>query len=214
MFQPRPAQREIRDAMIQSATAFSLRGRDAEALSLITDVMEVYPCLTLAPEMPASLREMAEAARKPARCTSIPLPVIALRSVIPGFGQATGPLRRRLALTVLASTAATYAVAEAVRGAARRNYEDYANYQGGVEPPPSAAFYRRAQAMRVAGNVLTVGAAGIWIGAGVEAVWHEYQHKRRLDDVRDVGRPAARSRRAATLAPVVAPDRVGLSLRF
>ncbi len=218
MFRPRPPQRDIRDAMIQSAVAFSLRDRDAEALSLIADVMEVYPCLTLAPEAPASLRDMAEASRKPARCTSIPLPIIALRSVIPGFGQATGPLRTRLALTTFGSTAIAYAAAEGLRAYARHVYAGYADYQGGVPLFPADKRYRRAQMARTGGNVLTVAAAGIWIGAGVEAVWHEYQHKRKLDDVREVGRPRRRvavtPSAAPAFSPVLAPDRVGLSIRF
>lgn len=210
MFRPRPEQREIRDAMVQSAAAFSLRGRDAEALSLIADVMEVYPCLTLAPEAPASLRDMADASRKPARCTAIPLSIIALRSVIPGFGQATGPLRRRLALTVFASTAASYATAEGLRSYARHVYEGYESYQGGDPNFRADKRYRRAQMARTGGNALTIAAAGIWIGAGVEGIWNEYQHKRRLAHVREVGRP----RRALSIEPSLSTDRVGLRLRF
>lgn len=210
MFQPRPPQREIRDAMLASAVAFSLRGRDPEALSLIADVVEVYPCLTLAPEAPASLRDMADASRKPARCTSIPLPVIALRSVVPGYGQATGPLRRRLALTVFASTALTYAAAEGVRGFARTAYREYEEYRG-TDFPNAVTRYKRAQNARTAGNALTVAAAGLWIGAGVEAVWNEWQHKRRLDDVRAVG---ARRARGVGVSPALAPGHLGLQVTF
>ncbi len=210
MFQPRPPQREIRDAMLASAVAFSLRDRDPEALSLIADVMEVYPCLTLAPEAPASLRDMADASRQPARCTSIPLPVIALRSVIPGFGQATGPLRRRLALTVFASTALTYTAAEGARGFARKSYREYQAYQGG-DFPNAVTRYKRAQNARTAGNALTVAAAGLWIGAGMEAVWNEWQHARRLADVREVGRP--RTRRVEVL-PALTTGHLGLRVRF
>ncbi len=212
MFRPRPAQREIRDAMVEAAVAFSMRDRDAEALFLITDVMEVYPCLTLAPEVPQALREMADAVRKPARCTSIPLPMVALRSFVPGLGQATGPLRRRLALTSFVATAATYAAAEAARSYARDSYRSYVEYQGG-ESPRAPARYRRAQNARVIGNALTIGAVGLWVGSGVEAVWNEYQHKRRIDEVQNVGAPRRRAG-GVSVAPAIAADRVGLSVSF
>jgi hypothetical protein len=220
MFQPRPGQAEIRDAMLMSATAFTLRDRDPEALSLMVDIMEIYPCLTLAPGAPATMRELAVELRKPARCTSIPLPMIALRSVIPGYGQATGPLRRRMALTVFTTTAATYTSAEALRAYGRRAYESYQEYRGG-ESPRAGVRYKRAKNARTAGNVLTVAAAGIWIGAGVEALWNEHKHKRRLDEVRDVGRPVSRDAvgradRAAgiSFAPSIATDRLGLTVTF
>lgn len=221
MFQPRPEQSEIRNAMLMSATAFTLRDRDPEALSLMSDIMEVYPCLTLAPEAPAIMRELAVELRKPARCTSIPLPIIALRSVVPGYGQATGPLRRRMALTVFATTAATYVTAEQLRGYARRSYESYLEYRGGDSPRAEVRF-KRAKNARTAGNVLTVAAAGVWIGAGVEALWNEHKHKRRLDEVREVGGAPARgvagfasgAPTGLAVTPTVTADRLGLSISF
>lgn len=221
MFMPRPQQAEIRGAMLMSATAFTLRDREAEALSLMTDIMEVYPCLTLAPEAPASMRELVVALRRPARCTAIPLPIIALRSVVPGYGQATGPLRRRLALTVFGSTAAAYLTAEQFRAYARRSHASYLAYSGGSSPR-AFTLYKRAQNARSAGNALTVAAAATWIGAGIEAIWTEHQHARRLAEVRAVGRdagrrdarPAARARGAVSVVPAVAADRVGLSVSF
>lgn len=215
LFQPRPPQRDIRSAMVQSAVAFSLRDRDAEALFLISDVMEVYPCLTLAPEVPQELREMAEALRKPARCTTIPLPIIALRSVIPGFGQATTPLRRRMALTSFASTAGAYAVAEGLRAYARNVYADYRAYRGGGftsgGPPNAVILYKRAQLARAAGNWFTVLAAGIWAGSAVEGLVHEFEQKRLIDQVQQVGRP---KRRTVSVAPALSVDRVGLQVTF
>ena len=189
LFQPRPAQADIRNAMLQSATAFTLRERDAEALSLIADVMEVYPCMTFDAAVPASLREMADASRKPARCKSIPLSVIALRSAVPGYGQATSPLRTRFGLAVLGGTAFSYAVANQFRQRARADYQRYLDYNGStsVKPP---ALYRDAQQSRVAANAFTYAAVSIWAGAAVEAVWNEWQHKRALAEVRSVGRPA------------------------
>lgn len=218
MFRPRPPQAEIRTAMLESAVAFSMRERDAEALFLITDVMEVYPCLTFAPEVPAALREMAAAAAKPARCTAIPLPLIAARSLVPGWGQATSPNRRRLALTVLASTTASYATAAIAHDYAERKYEAYRAYAGGGFPSAESR-YKVAQQARIAGNVMSAVAASLWVGAGLEALWHEHRFAQRLAEVREVGQPAARSAgRRVSLAPVLVPSvtegRVGFAVRF
>lgn len=218
MFRPRPEQSDIRNGMLAAATAFTLRDRPAEALSLVTDIMEVYPCLTFAPEAPQALVEMAESARKPARCTSVPLPLIALKSIVPGWGQATGPLRRNMALGVLAGTVASFGLAETFHAKARKDYEKYANYTGGSTGAQSAeSMYRQAQAGRNIGNAFTVAALTVWVGGGVEAVWNEYQHKRRLNEVRAVGRaPAAPTAGRASMAlqPLLTTDRVGLQVRF
>jgi hypothetical protein len=216
MFRPRPDQADIRNSMLEAATAFTLRDRPAEALSLVTDVMEVYPCLTFAPEAPTPLKEMAEATRKPARCTSVPLPIIALRSIVPGWGQATGPVRRNMALGVLAGTVASYGLAEFFRARARTDYERYASYTGGTTTPePVESMYRKAQTGRNLGNAFTVAAVTVWVGGGVEALWSEYQHKRRLAEVREVGRTRGSSARGAlAVSPLLSVDRVGFQVRF
>ncbi len=216
LFQPRPAQADIRNAMLQSATAFTVRGRDAEALSLIADVMEIYPCMTFADAVPAGLREMAEASRKPARCTSIPLAMIALRSAVPGLGQATSPLRTKFGAAVLGGTALSYALANQFRQKARADYRRYLDYDGStaVKPP---ALYRDAQQGRVASNAFTYAAVALWSGAAVEAVWNEWQHKRALAEVRRVGRPpSARASSAGGVRwmPHVAPAGLGVAVRF
>jgi hypothetical protein len=186
LFLPRPPHAEIRSVMLRSATAFSRRGRDPEALSLITDVMEVYPCLTFAEAVPANLREMADAVRRPARCTAIPLPLVALRAAVPGFGQATSRGRTRLALAVLGGTALSYVAANQFRQQARADYQRYLAYDGSTEVKPPALF-RQAQQGRLASQLLTVTAVTIWSGAAVEAVWHEWRHRRALAEVRRVG---------------------------
>lgn len=220
MFRPRPEQSDIRNGMLAAATAFTLRDRPAEALSLVTDIMEVYPCLTFAPEAPRALVEMAESARKPARCTSVPLPLIALKSIVPGWGQATGPLRRNLALGVLAGTVASFGLAETFHAKARKDYEGYANYRGGATGYQNAeSMYRKAQTGRNIGNAFTVAALTVWIGGGVEAVVNEYRHKRRLDEVRAVGRapaatPATTGRAARSLRPLMSTDRLGVQVSF
>lgn len=214
MFRPRPPQADIRHAMLQAATAFSMRDRHAEARSLMTDIMEVYPCLTLAPEAPQELRDMAEDARRPARCSSIPLPVVALRSLVPGLGQATGPVRRKLALGVFAGTAASYGLASVFESRSRRFYRDYRAYQGGdSEGSDAPSLYQQAQSAREIGNAFMIAAATVWIAGGVEAVWNEYQHKRRLAEVRAVGNTPPRAA-GVSFAPMVRLDRVGVTLQL
>jgi len=216
LFQPRPAQADLRNAMLQSAVAFTVRERDAEALSLIADVMEAYPCMTFSSAVPASLREVAEALRKPARCTSIPLAMIALRSAVPGLGQATSPPRTRFGVAVLGGTAFSYAVANRFRQKARADYRRYLAYSGStpVRPP---ALYRDAQESRLYANAFTIAAVTIWSGAAVEAVWSEWQHKRALAEVRQVGRPAGAptsSVGGVRWMPHVAPNGLGVAVRF
>ena len=220
LFQPRPAQADIRNAMLQSATAFTLRQRDAEALSLIADVMEVYPCLTFDAAVPLALREMAEASRRPARCTSIPLALVALRGAVPGLGQATSPLRTKFGFAVLGGTAASYAIANGFRQKARAEYRRYLDYNGGTAAKPPA-LYRDAEQSRVAANAFTYAAVAIWAGAAVEAVWSEWRYKRALAEVRQVGRPTrAGTREEAQAAdaprwmPWLAPRGVGVAVRF
>lgn len=216
LFQPRPAQADLRNAMLQSATAFTLRERDAEALSLIADVMEVYPCMTFSTAVPATLREMAEASRKPARCTSIPLAMIALRSAVPGLGQATSPLRTKFGIAVLGGTALSYTVASQLRVKARDEYQRYLDYSGSTPVKPPALF-RAAEESRLYANAFTIAAVTIWSGAAVEAVWNEWQHKRALAEVRQVGRPAG-ARTSSTggvrWTPLVAPHGLGVAVRF
>lgn len=200
MYLPLPRRSEIRDAMLLSAASFAAHGENAAAVSLVSDIMEEFPCLTLASDVPESLRLMVDIERMPARCTSIPLPMIALRSIVPGWGQATGPLRKRLALTILASTAGSYLLANVAQSYARGQYEDYLAYRGNAEPKPEAII-RRAELARNIGNGLTIAAATLWLGAAVEAVWHEHRHAQALAEVRNIG-----------VQPIVAPAGVGVGL--
>lgn len=186
MYLPRPDRGEMRDAMLLAAASFAAHAENAAAVSLVSDIMEEYPCLTLSSEVPETLRLMVDIERMPARCTSIPLPVIALRSAVPGWGQATGPLRKRLALTILASTAGSYLLSNLAQSYARGQYEEYLAYRGNTDPKPEAII-GRAQLARNIGNGLSIAAATLWIGAAVEAVWHEHQHARALAEVRDIG---------------------------
>lgn len=210
MYRSLPPRREIRGAMLEAASVFSAFGEDEAAMSLVADVMEAYPCLTFAPSVQPSLREMGELARTPARCTSVPLPWIALRSIVPGGGTWTTPQRRGLALTFLATTVGAYLLAEATHDFADGEYAKYAAYDGRTEPR-AGPLYKRAQFARTMGNVTTVAAASIWAFSAGEALWHEWEHARALRDVRDVGAPRG-GRRTASVLPLVAPGRAGLAL--
>lgn len=214
MYRPMPPRKEILNAMLLSASAFSAYGEDEAALSLVADVIEVFPCLTLSADAPASMHEMVDRVpRAEARCTSIPLPIIALRSLVPGWGQATGPLRRRMALSVAAGTAGAYLLSAAAREFQRGNYEKYLAYRGGGGPN-AEALIGRAELGRNLANGLQVAAVTAWVGAGIEAIWAEHQHKRRLDEVRNVGRVRGGGSIGAAprVVPVLTPRFVGLAV--
>lgn len=219
MYLPRPDRSEMRDAMLLAAASFAAHGENSAAISLVSDIMEEYPCLTLTSDVPEALRLMVDIERMPARCTSIPLPIIALRSAVPGWGQATGPLRKRLALTILASTAGSYLLSNLAQSYARGQYEDYLAYRGNTDPKPEAII-GRAELARNIGNGLSIAAATLWIGAAVEAVWHEHQHAQALAEVRDIdvlddGARANESRRALgapVVRPSISPRGVGVSV--
>jgi hypothetical protein len=199
--------REIRDAMLLAAASFTAYGEDAASQALVSDVMEAYPCLTLDPAAPATMRDQSELAREPARCTSIPLTAIALRSAIPGFGQATGPTRRKMALAVAAATGGSYLLASVLRTSAEKTYARYVAYDGSTEPPADA-LYEKAQTARGRANSLVVIATALWSISAVEAVLAEREHKERLDEVRALGR----SRRGPRIAPAAAADGNGIGL--
>lgn len=208
-YRPMPRRSEVRDAMIQAASVFAAYGEDQAAIALLTDVMEVFPCLTFAPEAPALLRSIAESVRPMARCTSVPLPLIALRSIVPGGGTWTSPGRRNFALTMLASTAGSYLVAAGLRAYSRSEYEKYLAYAGTTNAPPEA-IYGRVELARTLGNAATIGAVSVWVFSALEALYTEHRHARALDEVRDVGRP----RRSARLAPVMLPQGLALAVQF
>ncbi len=207
MYLPRPPRREIRDAMLLAAATFTAYGEDAASQALVSDVMEAYPCLTLDPAAPSSMRDQSELAREPARCTSIPLAVIALRSVVPGWGQATGPTRRKMALAVAATTGGSYLLASVLRKSALKHYAKYEAYVGNSEPPADA-LYESAQTARGRANTLTVVATALWTFAAVEAVLAEKDHKDKLAEMRELGR----SRRTVRIAPAAAPNGNGIGL--
>lgn len=216
MYRPMPPRAEVRNAMLLSASAFSAYGEDEASLTQVADVIEVFPCFTLSEDAPASMHDMVDRVpRAEARCTSIPLPMIALRSLVPGLGQATGPLRKRMALTVFASTAGAYAMATGLHAYSKQEYEKYLAYRGTSNPGPEA-FIGRAELTRNVGNALMIGAATAWVAAGVEALWAEHKHARQLAEVRDVGKrgSSARTASAPRVTPVAGPGIVGFSVSF
>jgi hypothetical protein len=224
---PLPSRPDTRGAMLQAAASFTTFGEDEAMTSLLADVLEVYPCLTFSADAPASMRAAAEQLRPPARCTAHALPMIALRSLVPGGGQMTTPRRRRLGLTILGGTGAAYLLADQARHYAREAYADYRGFAGYGEPP-AAALYRKAETARLVSTLFTIGAVTTWSAAAVEALIAEWRHARALAAVRDVGaRPAGRDgparasvparevvRAGARTPPIVAGGVVGLSVRF
>ena len=209
MYRPLPPRTETRDAMLRAASVFAAYDENQAAMSLVSDVLDVFPCLTLAPGASELLRSMVERARRPARCTSIALPVIALRSIVPGGGQATGPGRRRLALVSLGATGGSYLVAGILHSYARREYARYLDYRGFTDTP-ARAIVHKAQTLRDLANGATIAAVGVWSFAAVEAIVAEHQHARRLAEVRNVGG----AKRPLRVSPVGSSSGFGLAVSF
>lgn len=206
---PRPPRREVRDAMLMSAAVFSAYGEDAGAHSLIADVMEAFPCLTLTPEAPQRLRDFVEVERRPARCTTVPLPLIAARAIVPGWGQATGPTRTKLAWYVFGGTVGALGLSSVFHASADKEYEKYLAYNG-ESLPPADARYERARVARSRGNILAIIGIGTWALSAIEAVMEEQAHGGRLRDVHEVGRAPGQRRVTTTVTPIG----IGLSVSF
>lgn len=205
---PFPRRREMRDGMVLGAATFVAYGRDEDATALLTDVLEFYPCLTMAPNAPAEMNRIIERARPRARCTAVSLPLVAAAGILPGGGQLLTPGRRAYGQTLLLSTLGGFAAAQALHAYSRRAYDDYLNNTGSTSTP-AAADFRRAELTRNIGNAVTIGAISLWAYAAVEGVVMEWLHARRIAEVQDFG--AARGLRVSARN---VPGGLGLSVGF
>ena len=205
---PMARQTETRDAMVQAAAVFAAYGETATATTLMADVLAEFPCLTVSPTAPASLRAIVDEAPRTARCTSQSLPLLAVAGVVPGGGQWLTPGRRRYGATLLVATLGSFAVAQGLHAYSRRAYDDYLRNNGSTITPASADF-RRAELGRKLGNAMTVGAISVWSYAAVEGVVMEWRHTRRIAAVREVGRP-----RGLRLSVAPLPSGVGVRVGF
>ena len=206
---PLPPRAETRGAMLLAAATFAAHD-DAPAMSaLLADVLEYHPCLTFAASAPVLLRETAQALRPAARCTSIPLPLIALRSVVPGGGQVTSPGRRRLALVSFTGTVAAFLAGRAALDASRRTYADYQAYAGNSQPPADG-LYARAELLRRVGNGFTLAAGTAWAAATAEGLHAEWRHARDIREVTALGDP----REAPRIRPTLDGRGLGLAVRW
>lgn len=205
---PLPRRREIRDGMVMGAATFVTYGRDEDATALLKDVLEFYPCLTMASNAPAEMARIIARTRPQARCTLVPLPLVAVAGILPGGGQLLTPGRRVFGQTLLLSTVGAFAVAQGLQAYSRSAYEDYLNNTGSTTTP-AAADYRRADLARNIGNAVTIGAVSLWTYAAVEGVFMEWRHTRRIAEVRDFGAPRG-LRVSASTVPAGLAFRVGL----
>lgn len=205
---PLPRQREVRDGMVLGAATFVAYGYDEDATALLTDVLEFYPCLTMAASAPDEMNRIIERARPKARCTSVSLPLVAVAGLLPGGGQLLTPGRRAYGQTLLLSTLGAFAAAQGLHAYSRSAYDDYLNNTGSTSTP-AAADYRRAELSRNIGNAVTIGAISLWTYAAVEGVVKEWLHKRRVAEVQDFGAP-----RGLRISARAMPNGLGLSVGF
>jgi hypothetical protein len=205
---PHPSRRETRDAMLQAAATFVAYGNDEDATSLLKDVVEFYPCLTMAASAPAEMYAIIDRARPAARCTSVPLWKVAVTSALPGAGQWTAGSRRKFGTSLFLGTVGAYALSQGFHAYSRSRYDDYLKNDFTTGDPPIADF-RQAEFARQFGNAMLVGAAATWIFATGEALVYEYRHSRRIKEVQNLGAP--RGRRVG-IAP--APQGLGIALEW
>jgi hypothetical protein len=206
---PLPPRAETRGAMLLAAATFGAHDDPAAMSALLADVLEYHPCLTFSAAVPPSLREMTQVLRPPARCTSIPLPMIALRSLVPGGGQATSPGRRRLALGSFVGTGVAYLAGRTALAASRRTYDAYRTYAGNSQPPADGLF-ARAERFRRIGNGFTLTAGAVWGAATLEGLHAEWRHARDIAEVTALGDP----RTVGRVRPTVDPRGIGLAVTW
>jgi hypothetical protein len=205
---PLPRQREVRDGMVLGAATFVAYGYDDDATALLTDVLEFYPCLTMADNAPEEMNRIIERVRPRARCTSLSLPMVAAAGLVPGGGQLLTPGRRAYGQTLLLSTLGAFAAAQGLHAYSRNAYQDYLANTGNTSTP-AAADFRRAELTRNIGNAVTIGAISLWTYAAVEGVVMEWLHKRRIAEVQDFGAP-----RGLRVSARAAPNGFGFSVGF
>lgn len=212
---PLPNRGETRTAMLMAAATLVDYGDDVSAQSLMSDILEVFPCLTLAEGTSPTLGIMADDYRRPARCTTVPLPMIAVRSIIPGGGTWTTPGRRNYALALLGGTAAAFATSSAMHSYADGQYEKYEAHRGS-QTTKAFVYGDKAQRGRTFGNALAITGIAVWVYAGVEAIYAERHHARELRAVTDVGAGPATNAASRTprISPAVTPNGFGLKVEF
>lgn len=204
---PLPPRRDMRDGMVLSAATFVAYGFDEEATSILKDVLEYYPCMTMAPNAPPEMNRILDRGRSPrARCTWVSLPLVALAAALPGGGQILTPGRRAYGQSLMLWTLAAFAAAQRLHVYSRSAYRDYLAYTGNTSPSAGSLF-RRAELTRNIGNAVTVGAVSLWGFAAAEALVVEWRHKRRIVEVRNFGMPTR-----FRVAPMALGSGVGLSV--
>lgn len=186
-----------RAAAAQLGASLYAVGDDAGARVAFYALLEEMPCLTLAADVPESLRALVDAVQRPAvRCTEQSLTRTALRAaVLPGFGRPRTPGERLFrepiaGLMVVGLVAAVMAEQEA-----RTSYTEYLDYQAEVVDPRDFRYgadywYRRAERARSLQNNIWIGLAGAWVAQNAFAVWQERRLHRALEAQRGYGRSA------------------------
>lgn len=210
----RPGSRAHLTTTLKLARSFHLAGDSAAARGFAARLVQQEPCLTLPNEEDPALRRSLDALRPAARCRTIPLSRIALRSLIPGGGQATGGRRNLVAALSLAAVAGSVVLRSSQHAVSRRKYEDYLAYDGfsGFDDPTVVAqnLYDQAESARTRGNTALAAGLAIWVFAAAEGVIAEQRHAARLRSVQEF----RADERRASIAPRIGAQTVGLAVRF
>lgn len=210
---------ERRGARVMVGLSLAALGDTAAARVVLSSVLDLDPCFTLASTAPAGARAIVDALRREsARCTAQSSLVTAARGlVLPGFARPTVGRERLQGALVAGAVVGMVFVGTQANSDARGLYDEYLAYQGRNPsqiplPPNAPVLYDRAESRRLQAKLFMTIAAVAWTTQLVEGVVSERRHARRLDRVQQYGREAGDRR--MSLAPILAPGLAGVAVNL
>lgn len=177
---------------INLASSFAESGDLTMARHYLSGAFRAEPCLTLNPETPPALAQLAAPLeRYGASCQPRgPIRFVLTGGLVPGLTRPFTPKRVALGLAAVVGAALIYAEAGASFERGRAHYRDYlaVEYTGGVPSEALAlAYYDKAESARQRGVWLVRGAALLVAGSVAEGAWSEWKFNAALRALRDYG---------------------------
>lgn len=211
---PRISDDARREERLRLAFGLDAGGDAAASRSVLATVVAADPCLTFDASVDARHSRFIDATRPPARCTTIPLPMVAARALVPGLGQrAVGKTNMGWAVTgTVVSTMALGFMSHSKARSIHADYERYTavNFLNPIEGVVNTeTLYSRADDALKQGNLLITVGASIWALSAVDAMLTERRHAR---DVREVSGVRAPEARRMSIVPLPGARGVGISI--
>lgn len=181
-----------RALQVSLASSFAEAGDLTMARHYLSAAFRAERCLTLNPETPPALAQLAEPLEQyGASCRPRgPVRFVLTGGFVPGLARPLRPTRVVLGLAALAGIAAIYSEAGTAFERGRAHYRDYlaVEYTGGIPSEALALdYYDKAESARRQGVWLVRGAALLLAGAVAEGVWSEWKFNAALRALRDYG---------------------------